>query len=144
MAVRLRLLLLLLMVAACTKRTAVVTSSELQGGELYAGTYIREELYFGLSKPNGELVSDSAFIAFTENEIATRLPEGFTILEATGYWRGQNGRTERERSRVLIVHYREADRTKARALADLITIYKRMFAQEAVLRVVIPAKTEIK
>lgn len=141
MALRLTALVLAaaLMSGGCARR-AIVTSSELQDARVSTGAWIREELYFGLNKPAGGLVSEEEFLRFTEREIATRLPAGFTILDGIGYWRNARGVTERERSRVLIVYYRDTERDKPKLLGEIVAVYKRLFAQEAVLRVVLPAK----
>ena len=141
MALGLKPLLLasLLAVSGCAQR-AVVTGTELQGGAISNSAWIREEVYFGLSRPNGELIAHDVFATFTDREIAARLPSGFTILESTGYWRGANGVTIKEPSRILIVYYRESEREIARAIGEIASLYKRQFAQESVLRVVLPAK----
>jgi hypothetical protein len=138
MAQCLRAILLIAALAApagCISRQAVVTSSQMQGAATSTGLWIREELFFGLSSPAG-LVSDSAWQGFLDQQVAPRLPDGFTVFESVGYYRDQHtGRTEREPSRVLLVYYREGEPQVPRALADLIAIYKRVFNQQSVLRV---------
>ncbi len=98
-----------------------------------------EQLFFGRNMPGGQVVSDSAWSRFLSEVVTPRFPDGLTVFQAAGQWRGADGKIEREASFVLeLVH-------AASAAADsnivfIMTEYKRRFRQEAVLRVVIPAK----
>ncbi len=124
-----------LLLTGCTTRRTVVTASEMQGGTVDTGFWARDELYLGMNTPTG-VVTDSAFTVFLDREVAPRLPSGFTVFQATGYYRDNaTGRTIREPSRVLLVYYRENQPQSARALNDLAAIYKRLFNQQSVLRV---------
>ena len=132
------LLLLAALGSGCTTRRAVVTASEIRGPGATTATanWLREELYFGRAIPGGGTVSDSAFDAFVKREITPRFPEGFTILDATGYYLMRaTGQTIREPTRVLLVYVREDGPSKTQALNDLIAVYKTLFRQESVLRV---------
>jgi hypothetical protein len=61
-------------------------------------------LYFGRSVPGGGEVTDAEFAAFTEQVLATDLPNGHTTQDATGAWLSpQTGRSVRERTKVLTV-----------------------------------------
>ena len=126
-----------LLSTGCARREMVVTASELQGTTVASsGFWTRDELYFGMRLPTGGMVTDSLWKDFLEREIVTRLPEGFTIFESTGYWRNRStGRTENEPSRVLLVYYREEQAQTARLLGELAAIYKQRFNQQSVLRV---------
>jgi len=123
-----------LLLAGCATRS-VVTETSVQGGVVDPGAWTRDELYLGMNTPTG-VVSDSAFGAFLDREVAPRLPDGFTVLQATGYYRDTStGRTVREPSRVLLVYYRDNEPQSGRALAELAALYKRLFQQQSVLRV---------
>ena len=123
--------------AGCARRELVVTGSELQGNTVASsGFWTRDELYFGMRIPTGGMVTDSLWQDFLEREIVSRLPDGFTVFESVGYWRNrQNGRTENEPSRVLLVYYREEQTQTARLLGELSALYKQRFNQQSVLRV---------
>lgn len=114
-----------------------MTGSQLQGASVAgSGFWTRDELYFGMRLPTGGMVPDSLWRDFLEREIATRLPDGFTVFESVGYWRDrQTGRTENEPSRVLLVYYREEQTQTARLLGELAALYKQRFNQQSVLRV---------
>lgn len=91
-------------------------------------------LFFGLSSPQGP-VSGQAFQRFTEAEITPRWPEGYTILDAQGYWFSEKRkRTEHEASRVVIRVHRGLAADHA-AIETIRTRYKAQFDQESVLRV---------
>jgi hypothetical protein len=64
--------------------------------------------------------------------VAPRLPSGFTLMAAQGQWRGADGRTQSEESRVLEV-VGGADLVWRQTVAEIAGLYKTRFQQEAVL-----------
>jgi len=92
------------------------------------------QLYFGLSKAHG-VVSKSEWEAFVSREIAPRFPEGFSIIDARGFWLSEEAkRTISENSKVL-VRIHDGGAKANEAITAIIASYKHAFAQEAVLRV---------
>jgi hypothetical protein len=139
------LVALLAIGTGCTARQAVVTSTQVQNTGFTSGNWIREELYFGRAMPNGSIVSDSAFNAFVEREIAPRFPDGFTLTDALGYYRVRTtGVTIREPSQVLIVYVPEDQPARTQSLNELITIYKGLFRQESVLHITTRVRASLK
>jgi hypothetical protein len=128
-------------------RMAVLVAAALLGGCAHPGALrcdagarpmIVERLYFGTERPGG-VVSGSDWQAFVGDTIAARFPAGFTTWEATGGWRGADGRAVREASHVLeVMHPVDASGMDA-AIDTTIAAYKARFYQEAVLRVRAPA-----
>ena len=96
-------------------------------------TSIRDTLYFGLSIPGGGEVTDVDWKRFETDVIATAFPQGFTVIDAHGAWRGANGETTAEATRIVIITHPDDSAADAavRALAER---YRVMFKQEAVLR----------
>jgi len=96
-------------------------------------TLVRDLVYFGRNRPDGGTVSDSEWIGFLDSVVTPRFPNGFTVLEGTGQWKGQRGAVERERSAIITFLHTgsAADRD---AVAQVAGEYKRRFHQEAVLR----------
>ena len=90
-----------------------------------------ERLSFGLSGPRGDL-GDSSWTAFVEGEIAPRFPAGHTVYDTRGQWRGADGKVVHERSRMVEVVHDGAPRHR-QEVREIVTAYKRAFAQEAVL-----------
>jgi len=88
-------------------------------------------MYFGLTRPLGK-VSEAQWQSFLREKVTPRFPDGLTVWEAKGQWRGADGRITRERAKVLLlVHADTADvRT---AIQAIIADYKRDYQQESVL-----------
>jgi hypothetical protein len=97
-----------------------------------------DQLYFGTARAQGATVSEAEWSTFAGEEIAPRFPQGYTLLEAQGQWRGADGAVVAEHSHVLQVAH-PADAASAAALRDIADRYKARFAQEAVLQVGTPA-----
>ncbi|MFB9931218.1 DUF3574 domain-containing protein [Amycolatopsis halotolerans] len=93
----------------------------------------RTELYFGTSKPGGE-VTEKEFADFSAKDITPRFPDGFTQLEGTGQWRSGGGAVVREHSIVLVVLYPPTNQHANADLEQIRTDYKHLFDQESVLR----------
>jgi NAD(P)H-hydrate repair Nnr-like enzyme with NAD(P)H-hydrate dehydratase domain len=79
-------------------------------------------------------VSDDDWQSFLDREVATRFPNGFTVVDANGQWRGGEGQTVREPSKVLLIVLTGAPHETER-LAGLARAYKRQFRQDSVLLV---------
>lgn len=89
----------------------------------------RTDLYFGMNIPgtNGDKVTGARWLGFVNETIVPRF-EGFTVAEATGYWKG-----EREESRVVTIFHGGKDIEQAR-IDEIRLDYMRRFAQQSVLR----------
>jgi hypothetical protein len=108
------------------------TSRSIQGP-----VWRRTDLLFGLGRQGQPNVSEEAWRQFAEEEIARRFPAGFTVVPADGYWRGADGATRREPSRmVVIVH--PAGLEEDRLVDEIRKIYAQRFTQESVLRLDAP------
>ncbi|HSI60735.1 MAG TPA: DUF3574 domain-containing protein [Ideonella sp.] len=94
---------------------------------------VHDALYFGTAKPDGT-VTAAQWAGFLETVVTPRFPQGLTVNEASGQWRGANGATVREASHVLhLVH--ADDPASEKAVTEIVAAYKSQFQQEAVLRV---------
>lgn len=94
-----------------------------------------ETLYFGTATPDG-VVAAADWRDFLARELTPRFPQGLTVTEADGQWRGADGRIVHEATHVLTLIGTDADDAAIRALAGA---YRTRFRQEAVLRVRQPA-----
>lgn len=89
---------------------------------------VRTELYCGFSTPKAS-VTEREFRDFLERSVTPRFPEGYTVEQAEGVWKGSG-----EPSRVLIIVH--PDTRDSSDKIDLIRKdYKFRFDQESVLRV---------
>jgi hypothetical protein len=97
-------------------------------------SYVREELFFGMRKPDATLVTEAEWQAFVDSVVTPRFPDGLTVLAGYGQYRLNDGTLIHEPSRVLIlIHQRAPD--VERRIREIAAIYCRRFAQESVMRV---------
>ncbi|TWI03441.1 uncharacterized protein DUF3574 [Luteimonas cucumeris] len=90
-----------------------------------------DRLLFGMNTPDGA-IDEVEWQRFLAEVVTPRFPDGLTVYNARGQWRGESGRIEREDSRAVeIVH---GDEVSGRArIAEIVAEYKRRYRQEAVL-----------
>ena len=94
---------------------------------------VQDLLYFGTAKPTG-VVTPAEWTDFLGDVVTPRFPQGLTVWQASGQWRGADGAIVREPSFVLsLIH--PADEASEAAIRAIIGEYKARFRQEAVLRV---------
>jgi uncharacterized protein DUF3574 len=94
---------------------------------------LRDTLYFGLSIPDGGAIDDAQWKRFEDDVIARAFPDGFTVAQAHGAWRGTDGKTVAEPSRVVTIIHADDGASDA-AIRDIVQRYRSLFRQEAVLR----------
>ena len=88
-------------------------------------------LYMGQATPSGH-VTDAEWQQFITETVTPRFPEGFTVLNAHGQWRGPDGGIRQEETRVLEIVHDDDPQSQAQVRA-LAHAYKRRFSQESVL-----------
>jgi len=94
---------------------------------------VHESLYFGTARPTG-VVTPQDWAGFLETVVTPRFPQGLTVWQASGQWRGSDGAVVREASHVLsVVHPNDAPNETL--VLEVVAAYKSRFQQEAVLRV---------
>lgn len=101
--------------------------------ELKGQLFMRTELFFGLNRPGGT-VSAEEFQRFVDDQVTPSFPDGLTLLEGRGQFRGSSGVVEREGARVLVLLY-PYRRESSRAVDAIRVAYRAAFEQESVLRV---------
>ena len=89
------------------------------------------ELFFGGSPGAAD------WQTFLDAEITPLFPQGFTVLDAYGQWRGAEGRITRENSKELLVIAASGPEV-ARRLEAVRAAYRTRFRQESVLLVEMP------
>jgi hypothetical protein len=62
----------------------------------------RWTLYIGTARPNG-VVTETDWANFVRDEITPRFPSGFTVMDGTGQWRGDDGTIVQEKTRILVL-----------------------------------------
>ena len=93
------------------------------------------QLFMGRNGPDGEVVADAAWDTFLTDTVTARFPDGLTVLDGRGQWRGSDGLIKKERSKLLVILAQPGD-DKMRLINEISDEYKRRFSQESVLQVV--------
>lgn len=116
------LLVVLLALAGCATPAATVS----------------DRLFFGRSIPGGGNVTEAQWNAFVAEVITPRFPQGYTLWNAWGHWKGDDGAQVSEDASVLeVVH--PVDAAADAKLAEIAQAYRQRFNQEAVMGVRTPA-----
>ncbi len=139
MVTRRAVLLLVLFTSLAGCGAGPSTSPAVAPRALPAGAdLLRTELIFGRARPDGSTVSEAQWQAFVDEHLAPRFA-GFTVVPVTGQYRAQTGQLVREDSfLVLLLH--EPDAKSRAAIEEIRAIYKRLFEQESVPLVSVPAR----
>jgi len=90
------------------------------------------KLFFGRNIGPAPGVSEADWNAFVEREIVPRFPEGLSVIDTAGVWRGADGATVHELGKavVLVLSGRPDE---AQRLGAVTAAYKTRFSQESVL-----------
>lgn len=113
---------------------SVLLLAVVAGCEPKVAAWTRSELYFGLSTPAGENVTDEQWDQFLREVVTPRFPDGLTVVDASGQYRDAKGTLVREPSKILII-WRATTADEDRKLDDIRRVYRERFNQEAVLRI---------
>ena len=99
------------------------------GGSVFA----RTELFFGLSRSGGPNITEQEFAGFVDARVTPRFPDGLTLLDGDGQFRGSDGAIIKEGSKLLILLHggTTAESNNIEAIRD---DYKAQFQQQSVLR----------
>jgi hypothetical protein len=99
-----------------------------------AEAWVRAELYFGTTKPDGTAYTEEEWLTFLADEITPRFPAGLTVLTGLGQWQDESGILQ-ERSQVLVILYPAETAAESSALLEEIRdAYEQQFNQTSVLR----------
>lgn len=133
-----RIILAVGFLLVCAAPALLALHAEHDAGVDACTTATVSRLYLGRSAPTGE-VSEAQWMRFVAESVATRFPDGFTVLDGHGHWRDRNGRAQEESTRILEVAHDDAPgaRAQVRAIAGE---YRARFAQESVLITQLPAR----
>jgi hypothetical protein len=92
-------------------------------------TWQEYKVFCGRSSKNGE-VSEKAWEDFCNRHVLAAFPNGYTVIDATGYWKYASAGTEKERSKIILIFAPAAAHPKVLSVAEQ---YRKLFDQEAVL-----------
>lgn len=99
--------------------------------------YIETRLLFGTERPDGGPdVTDRQYLAFIDEEVTPRFPNGLTIQDSRGQWRDSHGSIERERRYELTLLYPASEaRVRDVQIERIRNAYEKAYAQESVARI---------
>ena len=92
------------------------------------------QLFFAPNTDGKPRVSDADFRKFADEELTPRFPDGLTILNGGGQWRGSENQLIREASKVVLIVLPAKGDARARIEAAR-RAYTKRFRQESVLLV---------
>jgi hypothetical protein len=102
--------------------------------QLNGERFARTELFLGLTKPDGSVVTEKEFQRFINKVVTPRFPDGLTLLAATGQFKDSNGKVTKEGSSLLVLLY-PFNSQSSRRIQQIREAYINTFQQESVLRV---------
>ncbi len=119
-----------LVLAACSGMGPVEPPCQ-DGGE----QWIEYRLLLGRNIGDAEAVSDQGWEEFIGDTVTPRFPDGLSVIDSAGQWRGEDGRIVQERSKMLLI-LAPTDTDALEQMNEISVEYKRRFGQESVLQVV--------
>ena len=96
--------------------------------------WARSEVFFGLSRPDGPMITNTEWQAFVNEVVTPKFPAGLTIVDSAGQWRNANGRIEQEPSKMLVLLHPQSPTIDAQ-IDEIRALYRQRFNQEAVMKV---------
>ena len=103
------------------------------------GDWREYKIFCGMSHDTGT-VSEAEWNRFCAAYVTVEFPDGFTTLDATGYWKSDDApATMREDSRIIVILAPSDAKEKVLRIARL---YRRLFHQRSVLVTTSPADAE--
>jgi hypothetical protein len=99
------------------------------GGTAFA----RTELFFGLSRNAGPNITEAEFGGFVDTKVTPRFPDGLTVVDGDGQFRGESGEVIKEGSKLIILLHGGSN-AESKKIEAIRTDYKTQFQQESVLR----------
>jgi len=91
------------------------------------------QLFFGQNVGEKPAVTNAEFRTFVDEELTPRFPQGLTVLDGGGQWKGAENKLIRESSKVVILVLPKKD--ERRRLNEVRQAYVKRFHQESVLLV---------
>jgi len=96
------------------------------------------QLFFGRSAGETPRVSEAEFRRYVDEELTPRFPDGLTILDGGGQWKGEENKLIREASKVVLIVLAKGPDQQPRLEAAR-AAYKTRFKQDAVMLITQPA-----
>lgn len=92
-------------------------------------------LYFGLSKPDGTVVSEQEWNNFRDNYISRIFPEGYSVVQTEGAWKDTLTKKIIKEPTFQVIYYYPKSPAISQQIDSLRIWYQKLFQQQSVLRV---------
>ncbi|AXI61261.1 DUF3574 domain-containing protein [Pseudomonas kribbensis] len=119
-------------------------SSTLQGDATRPAQaqWVRTELYFSVGSIDGKegVVSPARWREFLDQEVTTRFPDGFSVLDAYGQWKDHDAKVPERLATKVIVILHEGSPKRESDIEAIRLAYKRITGDLSVLRLSQPAQ----
>jgi hypothetical protein len=124
----------LILAAGLAGLAGCVSTTTVSGPACPAGQEARRtaQLFFGRNVGAAPGVSEADFRRFMDEEVTPKFPDGLTVLDGGGQWRGDENVLIREASKVVLIVLPKGRDASARIEA-VRSAYKAHFHQESVL-----------
>jgi hypothetical protein len=110
---------------------ALAGCAQVPGG---GDVWIRTEVYFGLSRPDGGQVTDAEWRSFMDEVVTPSFPAGLSVMDVAGQWQNATGKIDREASKMLVLLHPLDPAIEAK-IDEIRATYCKRFHQEAVMKV---------
>jgi hypothetical protein len=119
---------------ALTGLTGCVSATVVKAPPCPAGQEAQRtaQLFFGRNIGGKPGVSEADFQKFIDQEVTPRFPDGLTVMDGGGQWRGDENKLIREASKVLLIVLPKRGDAAGR-IETVRNAYKTRFHQESVL-----------
>ena len=91
------------------------------------------EVYFGLSGPGRRAIPKKDWLAFLKSDVVAAFPDGFTVIPAQGYWRGEGTAQKAQEKSLILKVIHPAGPVALKKLSGIAKSYAKRFEQQAVL-----------
>jgi hypothetical protein len=92
---------------------------------------VQARLFFGLHGSAG-MLSEHEWALFLADVVTPRFPDGLTVFEASGQWRGPASRLEQEPARVVEIVHDDSANAKS-FINQIVMVYKARYQQQSVM-----------
>jgi hypothetical protein len=91
------------------------------------------QLFFGQNIGGKPGVTDADFRKFVDEELTPRFPQGLTVLDGGGQWKGPDQKLIRESSKIVVLVLPRRSLTAGFKLNEVRETYRQRFRQDSVL-----------
>ena len=89
-------------------------------------------LFFGRNVGQAPAVSETEWERFVDRELVPRFPDGLSVIDTAGVWRGRDGAAVHELGKAVVIVL-SGDQQDAGRIGEVTSAYKAKFSQESIL-----------